>query len=119
MSDYVKVFKTDDMVEICFYIEHSNILAIGEKMNEINENAYMNGYNWEAFFKYYLDKKEPNLLEELEQDPEAGTYVGYYKMSKENESKANRFADIIKDLVENTEKIYNFLRENGDKIEWD
>ena len=119
MADYVKTFTTDKYVEVCFYIENENILAVGVKMNEVDENAYMNGYNWEAFFNCYLDKKVPELMEGMKTDPEAGMYVAYYDISKENEAKAERFADIIISLVENEEELYSFLRENGEEIEWD
>lgn len=119
MTEYVKVYKDEDTVEVCFYIEKENVLLIGQKMNEINENAYMNGYNWEAFFKTYLAQQNPDLLDGLDHDPEAGTYVGYYKLTKENELKANRFSELIISLVENAEKLYNFLREKGNDIEWD
>lgn len=118
-SEDVKVFKNENTIEVCFFIEHKSILAIGEKMNEINENAYMNGYNWEAFLKSYLEQKNPELLEEMETDPEAGTYVAYYKLTKENEDKAEKFSKLIQSLIENNEKIYTFLRENGNEIQWD
>lgn len=41
---------------------------IGKKMNELNEEAYMNRYNWNSIFNYYLSKSKPELLEGL--DPE-------------------------------------------------
>lgn len=119
MADYVKSFTTDDYAEVCFYIEHDNILAIGGKMNGIDENAYMNGYNWEAFFNCYLAKNAPELLEGMETDPEAGMYVAYYKLSDGNAAKAKRFEELIISLVENERELYDFLRENGGEIEWD
>lgn len=119
MADYVKSFTTDKYAEVCLYIEDEIMLAIGEKMNEIDENAYMNGYNWEAFFNCYLAKKAPELLEGMQTDPEAGMYVAYYELSEENTVKAERFAELIGSLVENEEELYSFLRENGGDIEWD
>lgn len=119
MSGYVKVFNTDSSVDICLYNENKKVYEIGEKMNEIDEWAYMNGYNWEAFLNCYLAKKEPGLLEGLKTDPEAGMYVAYYDLSPENEQKAKRFAEIITSLIENEENLYQFLRDNGDEIEWD
>ena len=64
-------------------------------MNEINEEAYMNGYNWDAFFNYYLEENAPDILESMESDPEAGSYAAYFEDTAENEQKAKRFADII------------------------
>ena len=45
MADYVKVLKHENTITICFYIEEDEILAIGEKMNELCDEAYINGYN--------------------------------------------------------------------------
>lgn len=50
MPDYIKIVKGDDRIGVWFYNENDKPFSIGEKMCEINENAYMNGYNWDAFF---------------------------------------------------------------------
>ena len=119
MADYIKVFNMENIVDICFYIDKDNILAIGEKMNEICEDAYMNGYNWEALLNFYLENNAPELLDGMNTDPEAGMYVAYYDLSPENEKKAEKFAEIITHLVENEEELYSLVRDHGDEIEWD
>lgn len=119
MKDYVKLIKHDTTISVCFYIEMDKPFAIGEKMYEIDENAYMNGYNWEAFFNYYLERNYPKLLEGFNTDPEAGMYVAYYENTVENEEKANKFVKIIEDLIENEDSLYKILKEDADKIEWD
>lgn len=121
MTDYTSIIKNEDENEIAvyFYIENEKPFAIGEKMNEINEQAYMNGYNWEAFFNYYLSKHTPDVLEEMVTDSEAGTYVACYPITVENEVKANKFIEIIRSLVENEEELYRIVRDEGDEIEWD
>lgn len=106
-------------IVLLFEDEKEKPLAVGQKMYEINEDAYMNGYNWDAFFNYYLAEKAPDILESIDSDPEAGTYAAYFEESKENEKKAKRFADIIISLIENEEEIYKIVREKGDEIEWD
>ncbi|MCH5689870.1 immunity 51 family protein [Niabella sp. W65] len=92
-------------------------MAIGEKMEAINEQAYMNGYNWEAFLNHYLKNNQPKLLEGLDTDSEAGTYVALYDKSESD--KAEQLIGIINTLVNNPDSIYNFLRDHGDNIEWD
>lgn len=119
MTDYVKIMKNDDGITILFSNENDKIFSIGEKMSEINEDAYMNGYNWDAFFNYYLAKNAPDILEGLESDPEAGMYAAYYDLNDENEQKAKRFAEIITTLIENEDELYRIIREEGDEIEWD
>lgn len=118
-SNHIIVTEFGDYVQLRFEIEDDEILAIGEKMNEINDEAYMNGYNWEAFFNYYLEKNAPDILEGMESDPEAGSYGVYYKRTPENKLKAEKFMEIICSLVDNEEELYRIVREEGDEIEWD
>lgn len=118
MADYVTNHKDDSRITVCFYNENDKPFSIGEKMNEINAYAYMNGYNWDAFFKYYLAQNAPELLEGLIGDPEAGCYIAYYALSDENEKKAKRFAEMIVSLIENEQELYDIIREHGNGIEW-
>ena len=119
MTDYVKINRSDDRIDVWFYNEHDKPFSIGEKMYEINDEAYMNGYNWDAFFNYYLAQNAPDILEGLDSDPEAGSYAVFYDLTEENEKKAKRFAEIIVSLIENEEELYRIVREQGDEIEWD
>lgn len=119
-NDYLSIVYHDDgSVALYFNIEDDSILAIGEEMNRICEEAYMNGYNWAAFLNYYLAEKAPNILKDMETDPEAGTYVAYYENGAVNVEKIKRLAGIIVSLIENRQNIFKLLREAGDKIEWD
>lgn len=119
MNDYVKILKHDDSIDVVFYIENDNIMALGEKLEEINENAYMNGYNWEALLNFYIEQNAPELSDTFESDPEAGMYAAYFEDSPEGEENAEALAKVIVSLVENEEKLFDFVREFGDEIEWD
>jgi len=92
-------------------------MAIGQKMEAINEEAYMNGYNWEAFLNSYLQANNPALLNGLNTDSEAGTYVALY--DKPNTLNADKLIEVINQLIHNPDKVYAFLKENGETIEWD
>jgi len=121
MGNYVTISKNKefDSLSVCFNIEEDKILEIGEKMNEINELAYMNGYNWDVFLNHYLKINNPDILEHIESDPEAGTYVAIFKLNSENEQRANKLAETIRALIENENTIYQFVEAEGDAIEWD
>lgn len=116
---YVRVLAFDDCFCISFEIESDKAFDIGENMNGINPDAYMNGYGWQSFLTHYLSMTSPDLLKGLEHDPEAGLYSGYYPISKENKQKAISFANVIKDLIENENKVYDFLRQEGHRIDWE
>jgi hypothetical protein len=119
MNNIVEKLNLDESISVCFYIENEKVMSIGEKMEEIMEEAYMNGYNWEAFLIHYLGVKHPNLLEGLDSDSEAGMYVALYEDTIDNNQKADELIVVITDLVNNPNKIYSFLKEEGDNIEWD
>jgi hypothetical protein len=121
MEDFVTKIKNEEYetFTVYFNIEHDRIMDIGVKMNEINEMAYMNGYNWEAFLKRYLEINQPDILENMESDPEAGSYVVYFQSTPENEKRADKLVEIIKKLIENENEIYEFVTTQGNTIEWD
>lgn len=117
--EYVQVYANGyGNINLLFEDEKPKPLAVGQKMNEINELAYMNGYNWDAFFNYYLARHAPDILASIDPDPEAGSYLAYFEETPENEEKALRFADIIVSLIENQEEIYQIIRGHADDIEW-
>ena len=49
--DYLEILKYGNKIIITFNIEHNKPFNIGEKMNELCEDAYMNGYNWGGIFQ--------------------------------------------------------------------
>ncbi|MEZ4884829.1 MAG: Imm51 family immunity protein [Chitinophagales bacterium] len=119
MKDYLQIVKHPNQLSIIFNVEDEKVMEIGEKMNEINEEAYMNGYNWEAFLNHYLAKNHPELMEGMDSDPEAGTFVALYALNPENEEKANKLVEVIEGLIENEAKLYLLVEEEGNDIEWD
>ena len=119
MQDYVSISKSGEQISLAFYIEHDKPFEVGEKINELNEDAYMNGYNWEVLLDYYLSKYAPDIMEGMETDPEAGMYAAYFDLTPENETRINKFAEIICSLIENEDELYRIIREEGKNMEWD
>ena len=103
------------------FLTDCNTLYVGYRNNALNhlDAAYMNGYNWDALLRYYLEKHEPDILKGLDPDPEAGSYVAIWPLSPENEARAKRFAEIIRSLVEHEEELCRLVQEEGGEIEWD
>ena len=119
MPEYLDINSDKENISLVFYIENKNIMEIGSKIERINSDAYMNGYNWEAFLNYYLQKQSPDVLENMDSDPEAGMYIAYYEKVPENVVKVNKLEEIIEYLIENPDDIYEIVREHGNEIEWD
>ena len=119
VSDFIDVTYGEEYISLNFFIENEKIMVIGEKMEKINPEAYMNGYNWEAFLNYYLEKNAPEVLEGMDSDPESKMYVVYYDNTAENTEKTAKLAEIIEYLVENPEDIYEIVRKHSDEIEWE
>lgn len=119
MSDYLSVYSDSENISLVFNIGNENILKIKEEIEKINPDAYMNGYNWEAFINYYLEKQSPDVLADMDSDPEADMYAIYYENTEKNSGKVRKLAEIIEYLIENPDDIYEIVREHGEEIEWD
>ena len=121
MAEYVYIsrYEEGNQIGVVFDVTADKPSEVAEKMEAIDENAYMNGYNWEAFFNFYLAETAPELLEDLDTDPEAETYAAYYELTDENEKKAEKFAKLIESLIEGEDELLRIVRERGEEIEWD
>lgn len=121
MINYISINKSTEFnnIAICLDVGDLKVQEIGRNMNKLNEDAYMNGYNWDAFISYYLSRNAPELLEGLDRDPEGGAYFAHYQISPENEEKAERFIKIIEELIENEELLYEVIKNEGNSIKWD
>ena len=93
--------------------------ALRDEHKEEKNEAYMNGYNWEAFLNFYLEKYFPEVMTGMSSDLEAGMYAAWYEATPENEARAKQLWEIINALIDKEEELYRVLREDGDKIAWD
>ena len=120
MADYINIdaIEEEDILSFCLVVENSKMMEIGEKMNAINEMAYMNGYNWEAVIMHYVSIHQPSLLEGMDPDPEAGAFFATYELTDENRKKAEELKSLLINLIE-SEEIYAFIEKEGDNISWD
>ena len=121
MEEYIIIIKHEEeqCLSVCFLIEKEKPFRVGERMNELNEDAYMNGHNWAVFLNYYLKKNYPDIMDGLDPDPEAGTYVAVYSLNPANEEKAKKLKSIIEELIDNESILYEIVEKEGDQIEWD
>ena len=83
------VYKINDIYYRIIYYKNSS----HERLEEINENAYMNGYNWEALLSCYAEHYCPELLDSFEPDSEAGMYAAVFEGSPEGEKNAEKLAN--------------------------
>ncbi len=118
MSSYFSIVKQEDAVSGVFNIKEDKVFHIRHKINQINEDAYMNGYNREALLNYYLEEKCANLLDEMDVDSEASTYVAYYHLTKESIEKSKKAMSLMTEFIENEEKLFEFVIENNNEILW-
>ncbi|CAM3154642.1 Imm51 family immunity protein [Streptobacillus ratti] len=119
MNEYLELINNEDFIDICLYLTEDKPYEIGEKMESIDKRAYMNGKNWAAFFDYYVKTYRPELLLDLQHDFDDGIYVGFYITIPENVPRAKKYMEMIRELLENEEKIYTIIREKASEIEWE
>ncbi len=120
MEGHIRLQELDDCISVSFDAGNEIIVAIGAKMQEMCESAYMNGYNWDAFINAYLEQNAPEILEEIDSDPEAEMYsVNINDTGDAGKAVAERLKKILENLFDNEDEIFSFLDQNGDEIEWD
>lgn len=120
MEGHIRLQELDDCISVSFDAGNEIIVAIGAKMQEMCESAYMNGYNWDAFINAYLEQNAPEILEEIDSDPEAEMYsVNINDTGDAGKAVAVRLKKILENLFDNEDEIFSFLDQNGDEIEWD
>jgi len=78
----------------------------------------MNGYNWDALIQCYVSKVDPDLMQEVESDPEAGMVVAYMRHSSENLEKMKRFEAHIRELLQDEASLFQFIEQHLDDIDW-
>jgi hypothetical protein len=120
-NDSIKLIEMPehDSISVCVYNEHNGLFALGEKINAKFEEAYMNGYNWDAIIRFYVAKADPDLMNEVNTDPEAGMFSAYMNYSPENLNKMKRFESYVRTMLADENALIAFIEENRDKIEWD
>ena len=52
-------------------------------------------------------------------DPDNKNYTAYYKLTPDNEKKAEKLAQILEDLIDNESVIYETIKNHADEIDWD
>lgn len=119
MENIVNIYEQDDEITVTFDIENETVMSMGEELNEINEEAYMNGYNWDALLNAYMEIYAPEICELADTDPEAGMYCAYFPLNEEGKAAAGKLCDIINELINAPKKLYEFVKTHGDDIEWD
>lgn len=118
MSTKATAIQHADFVSVNLDVVAPDLLTIGVQMRQINPEALMNGYNWDAFIDRYLAMNYPIMREGLDRDPEPGTYVGLYANDALGNKKADTLVKILNDLIAKPEKIYAYMQEDGDGVEW-
>lgn len=108
-----------DSISVCVSIADDGLLALGEKINARFEEAYMNGDNWDALIRFYVARVDPDLMREVESDPEAGMFSAYMSYSPDNLRKMKRFESYIRAMLVDEKSLMDFIKKHYEEIEWD
>ena len=119
MENYINKMVLGNEITISFYIDRDQPMAAAHAIHKKVPDVEMNGYNWDALLVCYLDENAPDLLNELDSDPEAGMYTAMYPDTPENRGRADRLCEIIEELCENEELLQDFVQEFADEIAWE
>lgn len=119
MINYLTFDEVDDKLVLTLAVTHEKCMKIGDHINEIHEAAYMNGYNWETLFLYYLKKHHPALLVGVGTESEAEEFVLYAPNIEGFQGNFREMEKIFTDLLESPDQLYRVVSQEGDEIEWD
>lgn len=108
-----------DSIAVCVDNEAEDLFELGRRIRARFEEATMNGYNWDALILFHVEREDPELMAEIEADPEAGMYSATLRHSPENLVKMRRFETLVRSLVADEEALMRFLAEHRDEIGWD
>ena len=106
-------------ISVCVSNEQESLLALSERINARFDEAYMNGYNWDALIRFYVASIDPKLMDEVKSDPEAGMYSAYMSYSPENLEKMKRFESHVRAMLADETALMRFIEDHYDEIEWD
>jgi hypothetical protein len=108
-----------DSISVCVYAENDGLYQLGERINARFEDAYMNGYNWDALIRCYVASLDPALMDIIEADPEAGMYSAYMSFSPENLEQMQRFETNLRTMLADEAALMQFIETHYEDIEWD
>lgn len=120
-DDSIKLIEMPEhnSISVCVFSDNDGIFEFGERIYEQFDEAYMNGYNWDALITYYVNSVDPDLMKEVQTDPEAGMFSAYMGYTPDNLEKMKRFEAHIRTMLTDEETLLKFIADNYRKIEWD
>lgn len=120
-DESIKLLEMPDhkSVSVCVFNEHEGLFELGQRINARFEEAYMNGYNWDALIRFYVASVDPALMDEVETDPEAGMFSANMSYSPDNVAKMKRFEAHVRAMVADEEALMRFIEKHHEEIEWD
>lgn len=94
-------------------------IKIGDKINEICDEAYMNGYNWEVLLQHYIEKNHKNIdLENFGFDSEAEVCI-LNLVERDRVADLDMLYYMLSSVFANPQKLYDYVTEHGDEIPWE
>ncbi len=108
-----------NVISVFLFNENEGIFQLGERINKRFEAAYMNGYNWDALIRFYVNTVDTDLMNAIETDPESGMFSARMSYSPQNLDRMRRFESHIRTLVSDEDALFRFIEDNLGAIEWD
>lgn len=105
-------------LSLCVYIDRDELFRLGERITERFPDAYMNGYSWSSLISCYVSEVDPELMDEVETDPEAGMVAVYMNYSEENLVKMRRFESHVLAMLADEAALMAFVETHYGDIEW-
>lgn len=86
-------------------------LEAAEALFEAHDN-YPNGYGWEGLITYFLTVEDPEFLEKMDFDCEAGAFLATLESAED----MLKLAGMLQDFIKNEPKLVKYLAELPDEF---
>lgn len=95
------------------------VMELGQRINDRFEEAYMNGYNWEAVVIRYLREVDPDLSRELAFDAEASMMTASLVHSEQSVARMRAVESHLRAMLADGDALIEFIEQHRTEIEWD
>ena len=127
MGNGIYSYAGKDCISVNLDLTDVKLRTIGERIIEATDVYYEEDFLhisiWQAFLNSYLRLNAPEIYEVLKVIPASECsemYCAYIEgVNEETKALADKFVQIIDDLVNDEEKIFAFIEQNADDIDWD
>jgi hypothetical protein len=109
LPDYLVLNTSGPNIQLDFDTTGDIVYTIGDHLEQIEETAYMTGFNWAHLIDYFIDERIPEIRTEINITARSGGFTATWANTPENQTHAQHLAQLITELITQPEQLYQTL----------